>query len=116
LANPQRTKRDRSTGARRAPAAVFEGAAFSVVILDSAMPEMDGLALARTIKADPAICAARLIVLSPRGKRLTEEEKKSAGIEHVCYKPVRQSALYDALANVPAATREIQSSHVQRRK
>jgi CheY-like chemotaxis protein len=59
---------------------------------------MDGLELAKRIKADPKISRTRLIMLSSMGslKAATREER---GIEAVLTKPVRQSSLYDALAH-----------------
>ena len=85
-------------------AAVRRDAPFSIVILDSSMSEMDGLALARTIKAEPGIASAHLILLTPRGERVAEDALQSAGIAHACSKPVRQSVLFDALSSVLAGT------------
>ncbi|MEA3208740.1 MAG: two-component system, sensor histidine kinase and response regulator [Chthoniobacter sp.] len=101
-------------------AAAREGAAFSVVILDSTLPEMDGFGLAHAIKAEASLAGARLILLTPRGERLTEEELKNAGIASACSKPVRQSALFDALADAaaarPAASREGESPGPRRKE
>ncbi len=75
---------------------------FTTVILDLTMPEMEGLALARTIAADAALEGVRLILLTTRGHRLSTETWRAAGISQCCAKPVRQSALYDCLANSTA--------------
>jgi len=64
------------------------------------MPEMDGLMLATAIKAEPAIAATRLVMLSSLGKHLDTTGFKAAGIEEYLVKPVKQSRLYDCLVEV----------------
>ncbi len=76
------------------------GDPYEVAVLDMQMPGMDGMQLARAIKADPAISATRLVLLTSMGKRGDGEEARQAGIEAYLTKPVRQSELYDALAAV----------------
>jgi len=72
---------------------------FDIAILDMQMPEMDGLELAQHIKADPEIAMTRLIMLSSMGHtRSTPHVER--GIEAVLTKPVRQSNLYDTLAQL----------------
>jgi len=80
--------------------AAERGEPYDLAILDTQMPEMDGLQLARLIKADPAISSTRLIMLSSIGRRGEGEEARQASIEAYLTKPVRQSQLYDALATV----------------
>ncbi len=78
---------------------VEEGDAYPLAIIDMDMPEMNGLALAREIKADPTISSTRLILLIGFGKRISPEELHAAGITDWRYKPVWQSTLFDCLAN-----------------
>lgn len=73
---------------------------YSTVILDLGPSGREGLDLARSIKAEPAIAGAHLILLTPRGERLSEETLKAAGVDHVCAKPIRSSLLFDALAGL----------------
>ncbi len=88
-------------------AAAAECKPYDLALLDVQMPEMDGLTLARAIKADPAIAGTRLILLSGFSKRINPEEPRAAGNTDCCFKPVRQSRLFACLANAllgPATT------------
>ena len=78
--------------------AAREGDSYPLAIIDLEMPNMDGMALAREIKADPEIAGTRLILLAGFGKRISSEELRVAGFADCCFKPVRQSTLYDCLA------------------
>ena len=73
---------------------------FELVILDMMMPDMDGIQLARAIKADKAIRSARLVLLTSMGLRGDAAEARRSKIEAYLSKPVRQSELYNCLATV----------------
>jgi signal transduction histidine kinase/DNA-binding response OmpR family regulator/HPt (histidine-containing phosphotransfer) domain-containing protein len=83
--------------------AVAENDAYPLAIIDMQMPQMDGLALARAIKADPALQGTRLIMLTPFGKSIPIQQLKATGIAACRAKPVRQSTLLDCLVEVMAA-------------
>ena len=85
-------------------AAVAEGHPYDIALLDIEMPEMDGLTLARAIKADPAITGTRLIALTPLGHAVTDQEMQAAGIDASLSKPVKQSHLFDCLVTVIGKT------------
>ncbi len=91
-------------GGREALAALrrehAQGTPFDLAILDMQMPEMDGLMLAAAIKADPTLVGTRLVMLSSLGKHLDSAGFMAAGIEEYLVKPVKQSRLYDCLAEV----------------
>ena len=73
---------------------------YDLAILDMQMPGMDGIELARVIKADPLLQGVRLVLLTSVGQRGDGREAMLAGIEAYLTKPVRQSELYDCLATV----------------
>jgi two-component system sensor histidine kinase/response regulator len=76
-----------------------KGKPYNLALLDVQMPEMDGLTLARAIKAEPAIAGTRLIVLTSLGQSLTAGELKEIGIDAYVTKPVKRSRLLDLLVN-----------------
>jgi signal transduction histidine kinase/DNA-binding response OmpR family regulator len=80
-------------------AAAEAGQPYDLALLDVQMPEMDGLTLARAIKADPALANTRLIVLTSFGQAFSSAELRAAGIEAYLVKPVKQSRLFDSLAS-----------------
>jgi signal transduction histidine kinase/CheY-like chemotaxis protein len=84
-------------------AAVHAGAPFDLALLDMQMPGMDGVLLARTIKAEASIAQTRLIMLTSLGSGFRPEELKAAGLDAYLLKPVRQSRLKDTLMEVVAA-------------
>jgi len=77
---------------------------YNLVILDLQMPEMDGLTLAHTIRADPLIQKTRLVMLTSLGLRLDAEAWRGAGIDAFLVKPVKEARLLDCLASVMAET------------
>ena len=56
--------------------AAAAGKPYDLALLDVQMPEMDGITLARAIKADPAIAGTRLIVLTSVSEALSAGELK----------------------------------------
>ena len=76
------------------------GTPFHLALLDLQMPDMDGLALARAIKAEPSIAATRLVMLTSLGQRLDAETMQASGLEHCLVKPLKQAQLFDCLSEV----------------
>jgi CheY-like chemotaxis protein len=85
-------------------ASAAEGKPYDVALLDMQMPEMDGLTLARAIKAEPAIARTRLIILTSLGHVMSTAELKANGIDAYLIKPVKQSRLFDCLVDVVGQT------------
>jgi len=80
--------------------AVADGKPYDLALLDMQMPEMDGMTLAKAIKADPAISQTRLIILTSMGYMHSQEELAAAGVDAYLVKPVKQSRLFDCLVTV----------------
>jgi signal transduction histidine kinase/CheY-like chemotaxis protein len=76
------------------------GDAYSLAILDLQMPDVDGLTLASSIKADPLIASAQLVVLTSLGEGLSAAELAAHGVKACLVKPVKQSRLFDCLSNI----------------
>jgi two-component system, sensor histidine kinase and response regulator len=87
-------------------AAATRGEPHELGILDMQMPGMDGLELARAIKADPALLSTRLVMLISIGQGGESEEASRAGVKAYLTKPVRQSELRDALKAVVGSQSE----------
>lgn len=78
-------------------AAARRKAPHDLAILDIHMPEMDGLTLARRIKADPLLAHIPLVLLTSVGTHSDMAAARQAGIDIYIHKPARQSDLYNAL-------------------
>ncbi|MEO8409551.1 MAG: response regulator, partial [Propionivibrio sp.] len=90
-------------GGSQALAALREAAAkqarFDLVILDQHMPGMDGMELARTIKADPCIAETPLVMLRSAMLGAPAQERVDARIAGYLTKPVRQRDLFNAISS-----------------
>jgi two-component system sensor histidine kinase/response regulator len=73
------------------------GRPYEAAVIDMRMPEMDGLELARAIKATPRLRGVRLILLS--GAHVPARDAKGAGIDAVLTKPARSSMLCEQLVS-----------------
>jgi two-component system sensor histidine kinase/response regulator len=91
------------------------GEPYDLAIIDMQMPMMDGMQLAREIKADPAIAPTRLIMLTSLSWRADTKEARQAGISAYLTKPVRQSKLFDAIATVMGTPEEVAPHEEARR-
>jgi signal transduction histidine kinase/DNA-binding response OmpR family regulator len=81
-------------------AAAAENAACDFAIIDMQMPGMDGLELARAIKADPVLAPTRLILLTAQGQRGDAKAAQTAGYAAYLTKPIHESRLYECLLAV----------------
>ncbi len=73
------------------------GSPFRVALLDVMMPDMDGVALARRIKSNPALAGCALVLLSSADRAASTDELREIGIVRCLLKPIRQSDLFDAV-------------------
>jgi signal transduction histidine kinase/DNA-binding response OmpR family regulator len=86
-----------ATSAESAPAALalLDAEEFDVALIDLHTPELDGILLARRIRADGRLDALPLVLLSSRG---LQPQDDGAGLFcALITKPLRQSKLFDAL-------------------
>jgi signal transduction histidine kinase/CheY-like chemotaxis protein/HPt (histidine-containing phosphotransfer) domain-containing protein len=79
-------------------AAIARGAAHQLVVLDMHMPDMDGLALAQTIKHTPALADVPLIMLSSATLMDEALARRNLWVQACLTKPARQSDLFNAIA------------------
>jgi len=75
-------------------------AAYDIAILDMKMREMDGLTLARAIRAEAPLARVRLVLLTSFGQRGHGAEASQIGISAYLTKPVDEADLYDCLVAV----------------
>jgi len=95
----------------RAAVAAFESAAKqgrppALLLLDAQMPDLDGFAVAERIRAIPlppqaARCA--IVLLTVPGMTDTEPRRNALGIPAAVSKPIRESALFDAIEHALAS-------------
>jgi len=71
-----------------------------VVLLDMHMPGMNGITLAKVIKADPKLTRTRLIMLTSLGQLMDDDQLAKAGIDACLVKPVKQARLYECLTGL----------------
>jgi CheY-like chemotaxis protein len=69
-----------------------------VVLLDIGLPEMDGFAVARALRANPQTCGLKLIALTGYGLEEDRIRSLEAGFDMHLVKPVDQDRLMKALS------------------
>jgi PAS domain S-box-containing protein len=79
------------------------GEPYHIAIIDYHMPDMDGVALAETIKADDVLMDTVLIMLSSVGKQGEAKKMAKAGFAAYLVKPIHQSKLIEVLSEVWSA-------------
>jgi CheY-like chemotaxis protein len=76
------------------------GKPLQLALLDQRMPEIDGLELARNIRAFPAFADLQLVIASSIERLLPMEELNQLGIASYVIKPLRQQALLETIYSV----------------
>jgi CheY-like chemotaxis protein len=79
---------------------------YEVALLDLDMGTMDGLELARTIRARPEWSAIRLVLLTSLGRRGDAKTAWAAGLAAYLTKPIRERQLSDCLLAVLGRAQE----------
>jgi PAS domain S-box-containing protein len=73
------------------------GRSFPLILLDAQMPDMDGFALAESIKRNPDWNAATVMMLTSSGQRGDAARCREIGVSAYLTKPVQQTELLDAI-------------------
>jgi two-component system sensor histidine kinase/response regulator len=72
---------------------------FAMVLLDGHMPNMDGFAVAEHISKDRRYESVKLVILNSAGQRQDVARCHGLGISAYLNKPIKQSELFDVIAN-----------------
>jgi two-component system sensor histidine kinase/response regulator len=83
---------------------------FDVVLIDLAMPFMDGFGLADTIRREARFEGLRLLLISPFDDAGKVARAAQTGFSAYLVQPIRQSQLFDAIVNTLPAKRELLQS------
>ena len=82
------------------------GEPFQLAVLDMHMPRTDGLQLAGAIRANPALAATRLVVLTSSYASASVRERERAGILRCVHKPIRQAELNEVICSALRGPRD----------
>ncbi|MCC7110121.1 MAG: response regulator [Deltaproteobacteria bacterium] len=76
----------------------------NLILMDLAMPGVDGYAATRQLKADPATAAIPIVALTALAMRGDENKALAAGVDAYLTKPIERVALEQTLARLLGAT------------
>ena len=68
-----------------------------VFLLDIGLPDLDGYALARQIRAVPKLAGAVLVAITGYGDEQARQEASAAGFDHHFVKPIETARLMELL-------------------
>ena len=113
------TAADATEGLERLRDSTAQANPYDIAVVDMVMPGMDGLQMARAVRADPELASVALLLVS--SVTMDAETATQAGFVEALTKPVRLSRLYDALmrALTPPAveqTTAVRSSNAVERR
>ncbi|HET7296157.1 MAG TPA: ATP-binding protein, partial [Gemmatimonadales bacterium] len=91
---------DSEAALRLARAAAERATPFDTGILDFKLPGMNGIDLARALRADPALAGMRLLMLTSMGWTGQAAEARRAGVDAFLTKPVRRASLQATLTRL----------------
>ncbi|HEX4508272.1 MAG TPA: response regulator [Alphaproteobacteria bacterium] len=81
-------------------AAIAEGKPYDVAILDQNMPDVSGIALARTIRATRAFADLKLILATSVGLPNPSDDARHVGFDDFLAKPLKHGPLVESLCRV----------------
>jgi PAS domain S-box-containing protein len=76
------------------------GEPYALVLLDTSMPEMDGITLAEHIKADSMLAGVTLLMLSSADRQQDVRRSRELGVGGYLTKPIKASELLQAIQKV----------------
>ncbi len=71
-----------------------------LILLDVMMPGLDGFAVCRAIKSDPATSQVKIVMLTARGQASDVQRAQQAGADRYFVKPFSPSALLAAVGEI----------------
>ena len=71
-----------------------------IALLDVGLPDMDGFALARLLRADPDLRQIRLVALSGYAQSIDAASSRDAGFDRYLVKPVEVEQLLSVLQSL----------------
>jgi CheY-like chemotaxis protein len=79
------------------------GAPYGLILTDMHMPKMDGFSLVERIRQRPELATATIMMLTSAGHRGDADRCRELGVAAYLLKPIRQSELREAVAQVLGA-------------
>lgn len=73
--------------------ALLQGSPFDLVLLDLQLPDMDGLALTRVLRANARTASLSIVAVTAYAMKGDEERALAAGVDHYVTKPISKDAL-----------------------
>lgn len=73
--------------------ALLKASPFDLVLLDLQLPDMDGLALTRLLRADERTAHLPIVAVTAYAMKGDEERALAAGVDHYVTKPIAKAAL-----------------------
>ncbi len=86
------------------------GEPYALVLLDAMMPAMDGFMVAEQIRQHPVLVGHTLMMLSSADHHGDAIRCRELGVAAYLSKPIRQSALWDAMVSVMGTSRKPESA------
>ena len=81
-----------------------QGEPYDLAVIDVRMPEMDGMTLAKSIKANPNTSSVHLLLLSSSTLSADTAEARAAGLAAFLSKPVKARLLIKTIENILSST------------
>jgi two-component system sensor histidine kinase/response regulator len=78
------------------------GRSYDFALMDMRMPNMDGIELARAVRADPNLAGLHMVIMSSLDERPDAATLDAIGVRFYINKPVKPSNLFDSLVTVMA--------------